>query len=128
MTKSKSKAALFKERVAHLLSERAALKPLLAAYHPFARWKIFSDERSILENKIADLARAGLDLSEEDLRRIPSSRDLSEICLRLVPKYQYLLSFGWSPQGENPVETAYKQRLLALCDPLDNTLERMLDE
>lgn len=126
---SKSKAALFKERVAHLLAERKALRPLLVRYQEFVRWKSFPEERSVLEKQIADLVHAALDFSEEQLRRwLPSNQNVAETCLsRKVPEYQTTFS-SESDLSANPVEKAYEQRLIALCDPLDSTLARMLDE
>jgi hypothetical protein len=132
-------STLLVERLRTLLSERKALRPLLARYRTPLTLRQFNDARTALEREVAAIVAAGLDFNEAERRyNIPQAEHLSVAAYNLPSVFarpelqdsppshvwEYgscvpgVLTTGWHP--------AVKQRLLDLCGPLDETVERML--
>lgn len=138
-----SASTLFKRRVKSLLSERKALLPLFALYQRYLDFNNHSGGRADLEQKIAAIVSSGLPLNEKELLdHVPHSYDLTEAAFRLRCAFNRLelrdspalvwdgstLS-GLMPANWRQVSDWHqvvKERLIDLCGPLDDTLERML--
>jgi hypothetical protein len=111
---------------------------LLARYKTPLALRQFNDARTALEREVAAIVAAGLPFNKEELRfNLPQAAHLSVAAFNLQTSlsrpelqenpllvWEYgspvpgVLITGWHP--------AVKQRLLDLCGPLDETLERML--
>ena len=131
-------STLLVERLRRLLSERKALRPLLARYRTPLALRQFNDARTALEREVAAIVAAGLDFNEEERRyNLPQAEHLSVAAfnLRLAftrPELQDNPSHVWEYGSCVPGvlttnwHPAVKQRLLDLVGPAEFTLERML--
>jgi hypothetical protein len=127
-----------KERLRTLLSERKALRLLLARYRTPFTLRQFNDTRTALEREVAAIVAAGLPFNEEERRyNLPQAEHITVAALNLRlsltrPELQdnpnLVWDFGSPVPGIMTVNwhPSVKQRLLDLCGPLDETLERML--
>ncbi len=126
------------KRLRILLSERRALRPLLARYQTPLSLRQFNDARKGLEREVAAIVAAGLDFNEEERRySIPQAQHLTEAAYNLRgafarPELQDNPSQAWECGSPVPGvlttnwHPAVKQRLLDLVGPAEFTLERML--
>lgn len=136
MPKPKSPTLAVRLRV--LLSERKALRPLLARYRIFLDLRQFNDARTALEREVLAIVAAGLPFTEEERRyNLPQAEHITVAAynLRLAftrPELQDSPSHAWEFGSPVPGiltanwHQAVKQRLLDLVGPAEFTLERML--
>jgi hypothetical protein len=131
-------STLFAQSVAKLLSERKAVRLLLARYQTPLALRQFNDARTALEREVAAIVAAGLPFNEEGRRyNLPQARHLAEALFNLQtslrrPELQEnpLLVWGFGSPVPGVLTTgwhdAVKQRLLDLVGPAEFALGRML--
>lgn len=131
-------STLLAKRLSELLSERRALRALFPPYQLLLNARSYNAERTSLESQIAALVVGSLSLEEVEFVRLPQPRHIAECAYRLRTSFSTaslldqpgliwnagplpgVMTDNWHP--------SLKERLLDLCAPLDDTLERMLAE
>lgn len=129
------KTSVLVERLNALLTERHALRALLARYRPFFESRNFNAQRSELESEITALVTRTLFLSEAEQRReIPSPQHLAGAITALQSAFVHPLVvtnlasvWDYAYTGfQHTTNAQLRERLVDLVGPLDDTLARML--